>query len=127
MADAFGATLLVMHVIAAPIASEKRAIAEAEAKSWLAGLLDDSDRVQRHATVDCVFGTPGCEIARYATEHGADLIVMGTHSHGPTFQMATGSIAELVMGLSPCLVLAVKAEGMPATMLSDPPGTVAHL
>jgi len=34
--------------------------------------------------------------------------VMGTHGHGPAFRMATGSIADLVLGSAACAVLAVK-------------------
>jgi nucleotide-binding universal stress UspA family protein len=57
----------------------------------------------------------------YATQHGTDLIVMGTHWHGPTFRMTTGSIAESVLGLAPCAVLAVKSVAPPARELAVDP------
>lgn len=110
LADACGASLHLLHVVAYPLekpGSERDA--QQEAGNRVEALLDRTDRERRHATTSCHVGTPAPEIVRYAADHAIDLIVMGTHSHGPTFQMMTGSIAEAVIGLAPCAVLAVKS------------------
>jgi nucleotide-binding universal stress UspA family protein len=109
LADACGASMHLLHVIS-PVLSSPSTIDEERhhASRRLNALLDETDRSSRHATTFCEVGTPAHEIVRYATDHGVDLIVMGTHWHGPTFQMATGSIAEGVLGSAPCAVLAVK-------------------
>jgi nucleotide-binding universal stress UspA family protein len=109
LADACGASMHVMHVIGYPMATP--GIAEDErrdARQRLDALVNDDDRRKLGATTSCEVGTPAHEIVKYAAEHPVDLIVMGTHWHGATFQMATGSIAESVLGLAPCAVLAVK-------------------
>ena len=110
LADALGASLHLITVVAsafetpADIEQEQR-----DACMRLEALLDPTDRTKRHATVSCQVGTPAHEIARYAADHEVDLIVMGTHTHGPTHRMATGSIAESVLGTAPCAVLAIKS------------------
>jgi universal stress protein A len=108
LADACDASIHLLHIISpvllpASIMDEKRR----DAVRRLNALLNASER-QRHATVFCDVGTPAHEIVRYAADHAIDLIVMGTHWHGPTFHMATGSIAESVLGMAPCAVLALK-------------------
>jgi nucleotide-binding universal stress UspA family protein len=109
LADACGASLHLLHVMAYPVATVQTIDEERrDACSRLDALLDSTDRGNRHATTSCEVGTPTHEIVNYAAEHEIDLIVMGTHWHGPTFQMVTGSIAEGVLGLAPCAVLAVK-------------------
>jgi nucleotide-binding universal stress UspA family protein len=109
LADAWGASLHLMHVIGYPVATSRTAEDEQrDACVRLEALLNRDDRETRHATTSCEIGTPVHEIVTYVSEHPIDLIVMGTHWHGPTFQMAAGSIAESVLGMVPCAVLAVK-------------------
>lgn len=109
LADACGASMHLMHVIGYPLATTGTANDERRnACQHLDTLLNDVDREKRRATTSCEIGTPAHEIVKYATDHAIDLIVMGTHWHGPTFQMAAGSIAESVLGSAPCAVLAVK-------------------
>jgi universal stress protein A len=52
-------------------------------------------------------GRPGPEIARYATECGASLIVLGTHGHRFVSRVLLGSVAEHVVRHAPCPVLVV--------------------
>jgi universal stress protein A len=109
LADACGASLHLLHVIACPFATAQAARQEQrEACERLEALLNRPDRVIRHATTSCELGTPASEIVRHAVDNGIDLIVMGTHRRGPSFRMATGSVAEAVIGLAPCPVVAVK-------------------
>lgn len=119
LADAFHASLHVLHVIGHPLGSppndpdrsrgDVERDVDSEVRQRLETLLDPTDRDERHAVTACRFGTIATEIVEYAADHGVDLIVMGTHRHGPTIQMFTGSIAEEVVRLAPCPVLAVKA------------------
>lgn len=109
LADACGASLHLLHVMGYPISKpESEEQGRSDARKGLEALLDRVDRDSRHATTSCHIGTPAAEIVRYATDHSIDLIVMGTHSHGPTFQMIVGSVAENVIQQAPCAVLAVK-------------------
>ena len=110
LADACGASLHLLHVISHPLAATQTEDQQRrDACQRLEALLDGTDRDKRHATTACGVGTPVREVVNYATKHETDLIVMGTHWHGPTVPMATGSIAEGVLGLAPCPVLAVKS------------------
>lgn len=122
LADALGASLHLLHVISDPMADpEARAAHFENATARMSALLEPADRDTRRVVTTCVFGTPEPEIARYVAEHDVDLVVMGTHSHGPTFQMLTGSIAETVMGLVPCAVLTVKgSDAIPDGYATDP-------
>ena len=56
-------------------------------------------------------GTPFLEIIRYAREHDADLIVMGTHGRSGLAHVLLGSVAERVVRKAPCPVLTVRPEG----------------
>jgi nucleotide-binding universal stress UspA family protein len=125
LADACGASLHLLHVIACPFATPETTRQEQrEACRRLEALLNRPDRVIRRATTSCELGTPASEILRYAADNGIDLIVMGTHSHGPLFRMATGSVAEAVIGLAPCPVLAVKNRDERMRAAIDPVATV---
>ncbi len=111
LADACGASLHLLHVISYPLAHPEREGQERfDACQRLEALLDGVDRDHRRATRSCQVGTPALEIVRYATDNAIDLIIMGTHSHGPTFQMAVGSVAEGVIRQAPCEVLIVKSR-----------------
>lgn len=109
LADACGASLHLLHVIGYSL-TDPQALGQArhDALGRLESLFDRADREARLATTSCEVGTPANAIVAYATEHAIDLIVMGTHWHGPTVHEAIGSIAEAVLGLAPCAVLAVK-------------------
>ena len=122
LADACGASVELLHVIGYPLADGHTIEQERrDACHRLEVLLDSTDRGRRHATTSCDVGTPALEIVAHAARHATDLIVMGTHWHGPTLHLVTGSIAEGVVGMAPCAVLAVKGtEQMPAESAFDP-------
>ena len=58
--------------------------------------------------VDVAAGPPAETIVHFAHEHGADLIVMGTHGRTGLSHVLLGSVAEKVVRLAPCPVLTVK-------------------
>jgi nucleotide-binding universal stress UspA family protein len=53
------------------------------------------------------FGLPADEILSAAAEHGADLLVMGSHGHGALYHLFTGSVVTGVLKRSTCPVLVV--------------------
>jgi nucleotide-binding universal stress UspA family protein len=52
---------------------------------------------------------PGAAIVEYARQHGADLIVVGSHGRTGIGRVLLGSVAEQVIGEAACPVLVVKA------------------
>jgi len=70
------------------------------------GLLRQNDI---EAAVDVRIGQPGMEVIASAREHGADLIVMGSHGKSGIERLLVGSVSERVIGHSHCPVLVVKA------------------
>jgi nucleotide-binding universal stress UspA family protein len=130
LADCSGAALHLVHVLGYPVGEpESTDPARADACARLEALLDEADRLKRRATTACLLGSVAPALARYATDHEIDLVVMGTHRHGPSFQMARGSVAESVLGLAPCAVLAVKrpADAHAGVPIDPPPPAPPNL
>ncbi len=59
-------------------------------------------------TSDFVWGNPSKIIPEYAAAQGIDLIVMGTHGRTGVAHLILGSVAERVVRVAPCPVLAVR-------------------
>jgi nucleotide-binding universal stress UspA family protein len=120
LADAFGASLHLVHVmedlLAHAWAAEAymasmpnlRAEIEKEAHARLAAMLPDELRQRYRAVLALLSGNPFVEIVRYAKTSSVDLIVMGTHGRGPIAHVLLGSVAERVVRKSPCPVLTVR-------------------
>jgi nucleotide-binding universal stress UspA family protein len=120
MAEAFGASLHVVHVMEDLLAHawaaevyvssmpQLRDEIEKESRQRLGGLLTDTEQKKFRAEAALLAGNPFLEIIRYAKTHGVDLIVMGTHGRGPIAHMLLGSVAEKVVRKSPCPVLTVR-------------------
>ncbi|HEY7445144.1 MAG TPA: universal stress protein [Vicinamibacterales bacterium] len=125
LASAFGAALHVLHVVentnptggwtagkryTPPPASLTDGV-EHEVRSELQSMIDKrTPRVQKSVLV-VKTGSPLVEIVRYAAEQHVDLIVMGTHGHGPIAHMLLGSVADNVIRRAPCPVLTVRHPG----------------
>lgn len=62
------------------------------------------------ATALLLAGTPADRIVRAARSRRADLIVMGTHGRGALAKLFLGSVAQRVIGTTPCPVLTVRAR-----------------
>ena len=120
MAEAFGASLHVVHVMEDLLAHawaaevyvssmpQLRDEIERESRQRLAALLTDAERGTYRVETALLAGNPFLEIIRYAKSHEVDLIVMGTHGRGPIAHMLLGSVAEKVVRKSPCPVLTVR-------------------
>lgn len=120
MAEAFGASLHVVHVMEDLLAHawaaevyvssmpQLRDEIEKESRQRLGALLTETERATLRAETTLLAGNPFLEIIRYAKAHGVDLIVMGTHGRGPIAHMLLGSVAEKVVRKSPCPVLTVR-------------------
>lgn len=59
-------------------------------------------------------GGPPAQIGAWVDTHGADLIVVGTHGHGPVRRFLLGSVAERLIRMARCPVLAVPHETLRA-------------
>jgi nucleotide-binding universal stress UspA family protein len=125
LASLCSATLHVLHVVPHPFLGEQqpaRTVPELEIDLVEKGcreletLVEPDKAAMPGIVTRCTVGTPAIEIVRYAADNAIDLIIMGTHSHGPTFQMFTGSIAEQVVRMAPCPVMTVKSAPGPAGM-----------
>lgn len=60
------------------------------------------------ATIAVAIGTPGLEIADYATRQAADLIVIPSHGYHGTKRLFLGSVTERVIRHAACNVLVVR-------------------
>ena len=69
-----------------------------------------SKRVPKNLTAKPVIGHGNAahEIVRIAGDEKADLIVIATHGHTGLHHLVVGSVAEKVVRLAPCPVLAVR-------------------
>lgn len=120
LADRFGAALHLIHVVQEPFAQPWAVEAyglslatlqeqwQREATTRLDEALPPAERAAARAQATVILGHPVLEILRYAEEHTADLIVMGTHGRGPLGHMIMGSTAERIVRKAPCPVLTVR-------------------
>jgi len=68
----------------------------------------------RSLTVHGAIGVPAREIARFAAEMSADLVVVGTHGRRGLDRAFLGSVAEKTIRLCGCPVLVVREKDHPA-------------
>lgn len=120
LAEIFHAQLEVLHVVEEPfgyVASSHGYIPELDAfleslnsaaRAQLNEVLTPAEVEHFQARLSLKSGTPYAEIVRFAKDHNADLIVMGTHGRGPLRQMFLGSVAEKVVRYASCSVLTVR-------------------
>ena len=118
LAQTFGATLLVLHVVEVPLyptggfmppgmAAVLLGEWERQARMDLAEVLaerrDGPVEVRRRVLI----GRAARAIIEVAAEH-VDLIVMATHGRGGLSHFVLGSVAERVVRLAPCPVLTLR-------------------
>lgn len=122
LADRFGASLQLLHVLDDPFVVDGMA-AEAyisEAPVLRTAMLHDAQEKLRHRATareprvprietEVLFGHGARTIAEYAAERGIDLIVMGTHGRTGVAHLLLGSVAERLVRTAPCPVLTVRS------------------
>ena len=120
VADAFGATLHLLHVFENPFAAgafmdmytpapeEYVEQLERQARTKLEGLLTEAQKVAYSAVFAARMGAAAPEILEYARQHGAiDLIVLATGGRGRVARLMMGSVADKIVRTAPCPVLTV--------------------
>jgi universal stress protein A len=120
MAETFGASLHLLHVVQDPYTQPWAAEAfpaplddmlaqwQEQARARLQALVPEAARPG--AMVAVQVGSPFQEIVNYAEAQRIDLIVIGTHGRGPLGHMLLGSVAEKVVRKAPCPVLTVRQK-----------------
>jgi nucleotide-binding universal stress UspA family protein len=72
-----------------------------------------------------IAGSPYSDITRYAVEHDADLLVVGSHGYGTVKRLMRGSVAERVVHEAPCPVIVVPHDEARSSDAELPPTVVA--
>jgi nucleotide-binding universal stress UspA family protein len=118
LADAFGATLHVLHVIPDPLAMgwgvdvaylpQLLERTERNVRERLEAALTPEEREKFHVESAVDTGAPVDCIVRYADKHGIDLIVMGTQGRGTVERMWVGSVTQGVLRRASCPVVSVQ-------------------
>jgi nucleotide-binding universal stress UspA family protein len=130
LAEEFGASLHVLHVLhspftyvqgleASPEMAYLREEMSREAGTSLEHVLTPQERKQLNARLTTMWGIPYVEITDYAGKNDVDLIVMGTHGRGPIQRLLLGSVADKVVRRAPCPVLTVRLPRQPTEELQD--------
>lgn len=119
MARHCGAQLTLIHVHEPPRGSPDllvpaRALEELAAVDLARDLAVWKEEAEHLATTGVrtalLTGEPATEILRYARDHAADLLVLGTHGRTGLKRLVLGSVAERVMRQAPCPVMVVRPK-----------------
>ncbi len=119
LARAVGAEVVLVHVfVEAPLYSESAFAADRVREVYASGRKWVEEQLARWAanarqdglTVKTLLrpGVAHDEIVAVARAEGADLIVIGTHGYGGVDRLLLGSVADRVIRLAACPVLAVR-------------------
>lgn len=116
LARAFEAEVIAMHVLQEPIlyqphtAQEFRDEFEKSIQSHLDALLNRHTCEGVEISTAMKQGAPFLEIVQFAQASDCDLIVIGTHGHGPIQNMLLGSCVDKVVRKAHCPVLVVRPD-----------------
>ena len=118
VADAFGASIHVLHVLENPFGrkaflemympppQEYCEALDRQARAELDAQLTPEEKATYSAALIMRMGVPAPEILRYIQEHGAiDLVVMTTARRGGVARLFMGSVADKIVHAAPCPVL----------------------
>ena len=119
LARAFGARLLVIHVVDdmylrlggdayAAVLPELQQDVERQARERLDELVRDNDPTPLAIDLIIREGATANEIVKYAKDADIDLVVVGTHGRGAVAKLLMGSVAERVVRTADCPVLTVR-------------------
>ena len=128
LANAFGASIHVMHVlhnpytagafmdVYAPPPADYWENIQRQARAELETLLTFDEKAKYSAVFVTVMGAPPYEILEYLKEHPAiDLVVMGTHGRGGLSRLLMGSVADKVVRAAECPVITLHPQEEPGT------------
>jgi len=120
LARTFGATLHVIHVVenvflrtaagefgVSEVGVVMQSLEDAARRQMDTFVADDDRRELKAQTAILNANSAALGIVSYAKEHGADVIVIGTHGRGALSKLLMGSVAERVVRTAPCPVLTV--------------------
>ncbi len=122
LADAFGASLHLLHATENPFVRggymefyapppDLFAQLERDALKLLETSLTDEERERYNVVLVCRTGAPAEEILDYLAEQkNIDLVVMGTHGRRAIARLLMGSVAERVVRAAPCPVLTIRPD-----------------
>jgi nucleotide-binding universal stress UspA family protein len=135
MADKFGASLRLLHVVRDPFTTMMTGVQEShdhhhgahyfdgvpdlvelrdvlirEAGKQIVQRIAALDRAGLHAAGEALMGFDARNVVDYAASHGVDLIVMGTHGGGRS-RLLIGRFAGRVIRTAPCAVMTVCQAG----------------
>lgn len=118
LAKKFGAALHLVHVCEVPSMMTGSMDAYAIAYTdWSQRLGDEAEReleklrprlTEVKVSSEVLFGNAARAIVTAAHTNDVDLIVMGTHGHGPVMHVVMGNVAERVVRTADCPVLTVR-------------------
>lgn len=117
-AEAFGATIHLLHVIPDPLAMgwgvdsaylpQLLERTERNVREQLNGTLAPEERARFQVQFAVETGSPVDRILDYAEAHAIDLIVMGTQGKGRVERMWVGSVTQGVLRQAACPVVSVQ-------------------
>ena len=118
LAESFGATLHVLHVIPDPLAMgwgvdtaylpQLLERTERNVREQIDKVLTAEERTKFGGRIAVETGSPVAKIVEYAGKNGIDLIVMGTHGRGAVERMWVGSVTQGVLQRAACPVVSVQ-------------------
>jgi nucleotide-binding universal stress UspA family protein len=110
MAERFGATLYLLHVIELGDPHDEAMFKRLEEKVIKKMRLGEKIKGVEVKKVVRRNIEAGAEIAVFAKEENIDLIVMTTHGRSGVSRLLLGSVAEKVVHLAPCPVMTVRVK-----------------
>jgi nucleotide-binding universal stress UspA family protein len=122
LADAFGASLHLLHTTENPFVRggymefyaappDLFARLERDALKQLESSLTDEERERYNVVLVSRTGVPAQQILDYLAEQkNIDLVVMGTHGRRAIARLVMGSVAEHVVRAAPCPVLTIRPQ-----------------
>jgi universal stress protein A len=124
LAQTFGAKLPLLHVIDVPVYAIEVSLPledlERDARQKLALLYPEAGAAHVDVTRLVDLGVPYQRILETAAAEQVDLIVMATHGRTGLAHLVMGSVAERVVRLAPCPVLAIRPPGGRSIVLPTP-------
>ena len=116
LAKVFEAEVVALHILQEPILYQPTT-AQSYRDEFERKMQDNLDAMLQRHTCEGVNvktamkqGAPFVEIIQFAETEKCDMIVLGTHGHGPIHNMLLGSVAEKVVRKAKCPVLVVRPD-----------------